>query len=90
MRLYLMGRGECPYPRRRRESIFLGGRRISLSQEKRRVSLSQEESVAIPRGEERVPIPRGEEVAKPLGRREPIDLPHTWRGRVPGSPELET
>ena len=63
---------------------------MSLFQEGRRVPLSQEGSDPIPRGEERVPIPRGEEIAEPLGRGEPIVLQHTWGGRVPSSPKLET
>ena len=41
---YAMGRGECPYPRRTRQSLSDG----------------REENVPIPRGEESMPIPRGE------------------------------
>ena len=37
-----MERGECPYPRRRGESLSDGERRMSLSEDERGVSLSQE------------------------------------------------
>ena len=67
--LYPMGRGECPYPRWRRESLSVGERRMSLSQEESvpvprgdcpypqmRVSLSKEERSGSLSQEERVPI----------------------------------
>ena len=72
---YPIGWGECPYPRRRRDSLFHGEkrmclsqneRRVSLSQEQRRVSVSQEEGrLSLSHEEKRFPNHVGEETRLP-------------------------